>query len=274
MHYYPFNIADYRKDTGHLSITEHYIYRTLIDWYYMDESPISLETQVVARRLRLGLQDHPNLDNVLSDFFEKTENGYIHKRIEEEIVQYNNKAKKNRDNGKKGGRPKRLGSEKNNNPVGSQVVSQNNPSQSESNPNQEPITNNQEPLLKKHTKKDLCPASQDGSIKSIRDEKIKLIFNSWVKTMGKDSTAKLTSQRKSKISARLKDGYSSDQICLAITGCAKSEFHMGKNDTGTVYDDIGMICREGSQIEKFSTQSLIFTPKETKEKEINDWIEE
>ena len=37
MHYYKFNIADYRKDTGHLSTIEHGIYRQLIDWYYLDE---------------------------------------------------------------------------------------------------------------------------------------------------------------------------------------------------------------------------------------------
>ena len=57
MHYYKFNIADYRKDTGHLSTLEHGIYRQLIDWQYLDEKPIPLETQVVSRRLRLGSDD-------------------------------------------------------------------------------------------------------------------------------------------------------------------------------------------------------------------------
>ncbi|MER2164727.1 MAG: DUF1376 domain-containing protein, partial [Psychrobacter alimentarius] len=35
MHYYSFNIADYKKDTAHLKPMEHYIYRSLIDLYYL-----------------------------------------------------------------------------------------------------------------------------------------------------------------------------------------------------------------------------------------------
>ena len=54
MHYYKFNIADYRKDTTHLSMLEHGIYRTLIDWYYLDEKPIPLDVEMVARRMRLS----------------------------------------------------------------------------------------------------------------------------------------------------------------------------------------------------------------------------
>ncbi|SDY38067.1 DUF1376 domain-containing protein [Nitrosomonas sp. Nm58] len=135
MHYYQFNIADYRKDTSHLSPIEHYIYRTLIDWYYLDESPIPKETQMVLRRLCLGTEHEPNLKNVLSDFFINTEFGWRHKRIEQEIIEYAAKCEKNANNGKKGGRPKKT-----------QSVNCANPNESELNPNQKPITNNQEPL--------------------------------------------------------------------------------------------------------------------------------
>ena len=57
MHYYQFNISDYRADTAHLNIIEHGIYRQLIDWYYLDEKPIPKETQVVMRRLCLGFDE-------------------------------------------------------------------------------------------------------------------------------------------------------------------------------------------------------------------------
>ena len=76
MHYYKFNIADYRKDTGHLSTIEHGIYRQLIDWYYLDEQPIPAETQLVSRRLRLGSEELKFLENVLSDFFVLDKSGY------------------------------------------------------------------------------------------------------------------------------------------------------------------------------------------------------
>ena len=41
MHYYQFNIADYRKDTGFLTYEEHGIYRQLIDQYHLDEKPFN-----------------------------------------------------------------------------------------------------------------------------------------------------------------------------------------------------------------------------------------
>ena len=40
MHYYQFNIGDYRRDTSHLSLLEHGIYRQLIDTYYLSEKPL------------------------------------------------------------------------------------------------------------------------------------------------------------------------------------------------------------------------------------------
>ena len=57
MHYYQFNIADYRKDTAHLSLLEHGVYRQLLDWYYISEEPIPKETQVVFRRLCARTQE-------------------------------------------------------------------------------------------------------------------------------------------------------------------------------------------------------------------------
>lgn len=88
MHYYQFNIADYRKDTVHLSAIEHYIYRTLIDWYYLDETPIPDRTDIVLRKLRLLSTDEESLLNVLSDFFVRQEDGWHHERIKKEIENY------------------------------------------------------------------------------------------------------------------------------------------------------------------------------------------
>jgi uncharacterized protein YdaU (DUF1376 family) len=138
MHYYKFNIADYRKDTGHLSTIEHGIYRQLIDWYYLDEQPIPEENQVVIRRLRLGSDEVKYLQNVLSDFFVLGKTGYTHKRIEVEIKDYAEQVEKNKNNGKLGGRPKKT-----------QVVIDGLPNESQNNPNQEPLTTNHKPKDKK-----------------------------------------------------------------------------------------------------------------------------
>jgi uncharacterized protein YdaU (DUF1376 family) len=138
MHYYTFNVGDYRKDTGHLSTLEHGIYRQLLDWYYLDEKPIPQETQVVLRRLRLGSDsDISALQNVLLDFFVLQADGYHQTRCDADIAAYHSKAEVNKINGKLGGRPKKT-----------QVVSVGLPDETQNNPNQEPITINQEPKKK------------------------------------------------------------------------------------------------------------------------------
>jgi len=143
MHYYKFNIADYRKDTVHLSIVEHYIYRQLIDWHYLDELPIPLETQSVMRRLCLGTQDEASLLNVLSDFFVKRDDGWIHERILFEINEYHEMLNKNKSNGKKGGRPKKQQVTEEINPVGYQSDASGNPGVTLTN---KPETNNHKPI--------------------------------------------------------------------------------------------------------------------------------
>ena len=109
MHYYQFNIADYRSATTHLSNEEDLAYRRLLDMYYDSEQPIPLDTQWVARRLRL---DSELIENVLLDMFSLTNDGWFHARCDEVIKQYHQMAEKNRANGRLGGRKK--------NPLGSQ----------------------------------------------------------------------------------------------------------------------------------------------------------
>lgn len=127
MHYYKFHIGDYARDTSHLSVVEHGIYRLLLDWCYLNEKPISTE-----RAMRVGRGYPEETQSVLSEFFSQTDNGWVHTRVVEEIRAYHYKAEQNAKNGAKGGRKK---SEKN--PVATQTVS-------ETNPNHKPLTTNHE----------------------------------------------------------------------------------------------------------------------------------
>jgi len=109
MHYYQHNIGDYRRDTGHLSLLEHGVYRQLLDMYYLSESPIPRETQQVFRRLSARTQEEQNaVEIILNEFFELSEEGWTHKRCDVEISDYRHKASKSRENGKRGGRPKSI----------------------------------------------------------------------------------------------------------------------------------------------------------------------
>ena len=139
MHFYRFHIGDYKSATAHLSNEEDLAYRRLLDMYYDTEKPIPLETDWVARRIRVGSEV---VATVLQDMFLETENGWVHDRCDEEIREYHRMADRARANGKAGGRPK--------NPVGSQSE----PSRKLTN-NHKPVTNNQVDI--KRTSAPVCP---------------------------------------------------------------------------------------------------------------------
>jgi uncharacterized protein YdaU (DUF1376 family) len=115
MYYYKFNIADWHLATSHLSLEEEAIYFRLINYYYDTEKPIPEETQSVIRRLRLGSYSEI-VGIILKEFFTLESNGWHHKRCDDEISQYHDKAEVNQVNGKKGGRPKKTQSVTKDNP--------------------------------------------------------------------------------------------------------------------------------------------------------------
>lgn len=104
VHYYKFHIGDFIRATHYLSNEEDLAYRRLLDMYYETEHPIPLETQLVSRRLRIGIEA---LEFVLSEFFERTELGWTNRRADLEIREYHALQERNRENGKSGGRPKK-----------------------------------------------------------------------------------------------------------------------------------------------------------------------
>jgi hypothetical protein len=80
----------------------------------------------------------------------------------------------------------------------------------------------------------------------------KKVFDTWVEATGKDpKKAKLNRARTDKIRARLKEGYSVDDLCAAVRGIAMSAWHTGDNPDGKRYDDITVALRDGAQVEKF-----------------------
>ncbi len=76
------------------------------------------------------------------------------------------------------------------------------------------------------------------------------LFAYWQRAFGK-AKAKLTPERRRVLRARLREGYSPADIRRAIDGCKASEFHSGDNDRGTEYNDLTLICRNGTKLEAF-----------------------
>jgi len=83
--WYKFAAAEYQIKTVHLSDAEDLAYRRLLDMAYLSEKPIPLDTNLVSRRIRL---DQDIVEQVLSEFFEKTPEGYRNRRVEEEVLAY------------------------------------------------------------------------------------------------------------------------------------------------------------------------------------------
>ena len=73
------------------------------------------------------------------------------------------------------------------------------------------------------------------------------LFAYWQQQCGHDH-AKFTRDRRAKIRGRLREGYTAEQIRLGIDGAARAAF---TNDAGKTFDDLELICRNGSKLEDF-----------------------
>ena len=122
---------------------------------------------------------------------------------------------------------------------------------------------------KTKAKKDFCPIAKDlrpnASPPTTFSDSVLEIFSHWQKRMNHPK-AKLDAKRKRFIKQALKLGYGKDDLLKAIDGCAKSPFNMGKNDRGEIYDDLCLILRDASKIDRFM-KMFISPPKESRKNE-------
>ena len=68
--------------------------------------------------------------------------------------------------------------------------------------------------------------------------------------------AKPGEKEKAKILARLKEGYSADDLKAAIDGCHRSPFHCGENPGGKKYQTLDLIMRDSSKVAKFLEEPI------------------
>ena len=105
MHYYQFKIGDYIKSTSHLTPLEDIAYRRMLDRFYDSELPLPSDIYKLARLLRMP-DNQSEILVVLDEFWEEIADGWINKKGQECIDEYQRKADVARSNGHKGGRPK------------------------------------------------------------------------------------------------------------------------------------------------------------------------
>lgn len=83
-----------------------------------------------------------------------------------------------------------------------------------------------------------------------RIEIVRAVFEHWKQQTG-HSRARLTPDRISVIERALKWGYEEQDLKDAVSGCCKTPHNMGFNERNTRYDSIGLIMRNGDNIERF-----------------------
>lgn len=93
MHYYNFNISDYESHCKHLTEMEDLAYRRMLDWCYLHEIPLPESVDEIAKKILMRTHSE-SIANVLHEFFELTEDGWIQSRIAREIKAYYDKSEK------------------------------------------------------------------------------------------------------------------------------------------------------------------------------------
>ena len=222
MHYYRFSIGDYARSTRHLSNDEDLAYRRLLDMYYENEGPIPLETQWVARRIRM---DSDTVQTLLDDMFQRTDEGYRHPRCDAEIEEYHKQAERNRANGKRGGRPKSVTKQQDENPVGFQSEPAPNPVVT--------LTTNQEPLT---INQDLSSKDDCASGDALKPDHVAEKWNEIAGSIGRPKIRGLTPERRQLVRGRIAQ-YQIEDFVTVFGKVTESPFLRGERSwQGATFD--------------------------------------
>lgn len=222
MHYFQFNIGDYASHTRHLSPMEDLAYRRLLDLYYLKDGQVYGDEAEIARQV--GMRDNvAEVKQVLQDFFCIAEDDrWSHARCDAEIADYRAYLEKQRENGKRGGRPKKGIDDNPEKPTANPSLTQSEPKKSLTT-NHKPLTTNQD---NKSSKEDM---SSDDDRVTVDD--VVEAWNELAEDRGLAKVVKVTPNRRKQIQARLRE-YDPDDWSKALGAIYKSKFLCGENDRG------------------------------------------
>lgn len=97
---------------------------------------------------------------------------------------------------------------------------------------------------------DVEPARLDEARERIRSEHITRVFETWIEAAGKTNRTVLDDKRR-RLIRRALEHYPLDDVLDAVRGWKRSPHHRGENSTSTVYNDLGLLLRDGEHIERF-----------------------
>lgn len=78
------------------------------------------------------------------------------------------------------------------------------------------------------------------------------VMEAWVAATGRaPGKVKLNAKRRAAVAARLREGYTEEDLIAAARGIALSAWHMGDNPDGKKFDDLLVAIRDGERVERF-----------------------
>jgi hypothetical protein len=78
------------------------------------------------------------------------------------------------------------------------------------------------------------------------------VMEAWVEATGRSARkVKLNAKRRAAVAARLREGYTEQDLIAAARGIAMSAWHAGDNPDGKKFDDLLVAIRDGERVERF-----------------------
>jgi uncharacterized protein YdaU (DUF1376 family) len=98
MHSYTRHLGDYAKDTRHLTLLEHGAYNVLMDWCYASERALPNDEAMLYRICAAFTKpEQQAVMSVITQFFQEQSEGWVQKRIEQELMKAHEKRGKAKD---------------------------------------------------------------------------------------------------------------------------------------------------------------------------------
>ena len=110
-------------------------------------------------------------------------------------------------------------------------------------------------------------SSNESSIQSTKKtlaEQARRVFDYWQKQTGK-TQSKFDTKRESRITSRLREGFSVEKLTGVVDKAVAEPFHRGDNDRGKVYLGIQTIFRDAEKVESWFDKRPTTVPKATNE---------
>ena len=246
--YFRFFMGDYLADTGHLDTVEHGAYCLILIDYYKHRRGPGNDQKKLAKIAKLSPKKFAAISETILEFFEIKEGRLWSKRVEKELQYRAKKEQQCREAGKASAERRRNDRSTTVQRTGNEKATMSEFRVQSSEENLKPLS---EPAVSDPAGSTGFSRSKKPSAQVPRSDKDAL-FSFWIRTckMGPPNP-KMSSSRLKLLNARLDDGYTMDDLAMAIEGCSRNPHNRGENDRGVKFMGWDLILRNADKVTYF-----------------------